>query len=515
MKKIIIVCVAMALLLTSCVTNSIVYTKDLLENAQDADSAFRQIVRENRIIFIGSEKHILTNFRDFLDKNTQMLYDEGVRYIFAEGSEPPEGYVAPPLLATFYPWFPVGIGYSGDSVDAVEQINNTKEDDDKIKTIMLEKGRDSFALGVTSTLDIYKYRSALMFENFQEGMKTIEDDAKILVIAGNIHGAIEETTWFGGIWKPLGAYIKEAYGDDYFAIDYKVINEELLYLMGYSDVPGWDTILERPTFLTHSDMESWAKELPIRYNSDFDGYIVEKQGRAVIPYEYAVFDNDVVESMVSYLEYLDEKVAEFNGEYDYSDGDMYYLLGDYLRVTYYLKLYFCEQFEYDLWNPETTLKVALEDLREKATGNNFTDMVTLKIPDKEGLREYKLKMDVLYLTFVEMEFGNDDIAGKILSDFETDVLELQKLIPQDLWTMYWFALMHTKAENYDVGLDYWEALLRDPVAKSMHIYPEVLEFASLCAKELGDENLAKQYMQERETLWNERNIDVSVIGLVE
>ncbi len=48
----------------------------------------------------------------------------------------------------------------------------------------------------------------------------------------------------------------------------------------------------------------------------------------------------------------------------------------------------------------------------------------------------------------------------------------------------------------------------------MHIYPEALEYASMCAKKLGEHELSKKYLVEKESLWNERNIDVRIIELL-
>ncbi len=519
MKKFAVVFIALLLVLSSCASNNgLVYTKNLLENAPDADSALRQIVREHKIVFIGEITHTYANMGVFLDKHMQMLYDEGVRYIFYEGTgEAPEGYEAP-LYGTWYPWSYTTGRYSRNSLNAEEEINKTAKDGDTIKSIALEKGRISFS-PETSTGEIDNYRAKLMYENFTKAMISVEEGAKCLITAGDLHGATKELyTHFAGSdafhWKPLGAYIKEEYRDDYFALSYQttVIGNLFFGIEPSAYPPEWNEIPEQPKFLYPHEMEAWAKNLPISFDPVFDGYIIEKEGVPSIPFEYAVFDNKVLEKMVAYLEYQDKKVADLNENYDYADGDTYYLLDEYLRGMYYIKLYFGEQFKYDMWNPQISLKEALDDLYAQVHENNFTELVTLQIPDDEGLKEYKARMQVFYAIISMLEEGGDP---KLILDNSVEyILNTQKLIPQDLWTMYLLALMYTLAEDYDTGLEYWQELFSDPLVKSMHIYPEALEYASLCAKELGEVELSQSYLVENESLWNERNIDVRIIELL-
>lgn len=518
----ILLCIAFLGMLPSCASNGLDYTKDLFESSPDASSALRQIVREHDIIFYGGDAHALANSGEFLKEHMQMLYDEGVRYIFWEGGEPPEDYDAP-LFGNFYPWSYTSGGYSRNSVDMVEVINSTKDEKDKIKEIALEKDRKSFPPDSISTGDLYEYRTQCMYDVFKETVKNIAPNEKCLIIAGDLHGSTEEiytqfTASESFYWKPLGSYLKDEYGDKYFAISFfETLKDKLFF--GTDNRPSeWYDIPEEPKFLLPDDMENWTRTLGIDFDAGFDGYIVEKEGRASIPYEYAVFDNEVLENMVLYVEYLDKEIATLNGVYDYNatipgNYPTYFVVDCYLRGIYYIKLYFGEQFEYDLWNPKTSLQVALDDLKEKSNGNNFVDMVTLNIPNDDGLRDYKERLQVFYEIVCMLESDGD--LSFLLGEPTEYIINTQKLIPQDLWTQYLLALMHTKAEFYEEALDYWKELFSEPLVKSMHIYPEALELASVCAKEQGETKLSQRYLTEKEALWNERNIDVSVIELVD
>jgi hypothetical protein len=65
----------------------------ILSEAPDAIKAILESFKNADIVFIGPATHQLLNHRLFLNKNLQLFYDAGVRYILVEGGSIDDGPV--------------------------------------------------------------------------------------------------------------------------------------------------------------------------------------------------------------------------------------------------------------------------------------------------------------------------------------------------------------------------------------------------------------------------------------
>jgi len=88
------------------------------------------------------------------------------------------------------------------------------------------------------------------------------------------------------------------------------------------------------------------------------------------------------------------------------------------------------------------------------------------------------------------------------------ITKMKELFPYELWTEYWYAKMYMKGNRHKKAYEYLQIILNDLLVYSMQIYPEVLEMAIQCAENLGFDEQANTYRNQKTSLWNEYSIDV-------
>ncbi|MDR0323523.1 MAG: hypothetical protein LBI12_03640, partial [Treponema sp.] len=127
-----------------------------MNEAPDPIDIIIESFRDTKIIFIGVSHH-LVSFNLKTDENLQRLYDAGVRYFLDEGGKLDDNPVITEeemlnlsdqenYFKLFYPWDYAGARYSPEPhfYERIALFNMDKKDEDKIKVIGMESGRQNF-----------------------------------------------------------------------------------------------------------------------------------------------------------------------------------------------------------------------------------------------------------------------------------------------------------------------------------------------------------------------------------
>ena len=434
-------------------------------------------------------------------------------------------------IMLFYPWDYVGVRYGATDIrNNAYLINIGKQEAEKIKYIGLESIRQDFIPGTYKQADVQNYRDEYMANTAFMFIDNSREDEKFLVIAGGAHGITEVVKdpfypLFGSSWKPLGAYLKEKYQDDFVSLYYITLDEKLdrdsyNALFEFNE---WQSITNEPKYITKTQAKLFDKLLPISYEKGFDGYIVDKSGILGIMYSYALNDIEVLTEVVEQTEQYNNSILilKNEGPFEYSDSEVWYSISTMLKNIYYLKLFYGDSFPYNFWNPQITLIEALAILKSNilVDGEITEDEINFPLPSMQTLRQYHEDIEAfvslsyynIKLNIYErFKFGN---TKRIFERNEPSMRKAQELFPYELWTDYWYAKMFVELKEFEMAYNHIRIMMDNPLIFSMFIYPEVLELAEQTAKGLGDYVDALDYKIQKEKLSNEFLIDVSYFTL--
>jgi hypothetical protein len=504
-------------------------TSAILAESPGAIEAVLETFKKADIVFIGGSTHQLLNDKLFLNKNLQRFYDAGVRYILAEGgidegSLYSDEWLLKKAYLLFFPWEYVGVRYgASDLRNEIYKINIGKNNEDKIKMVGLESGRQNFTPETYEYFKVMNYRDEYMAKIAYDFIDNARHGEKFLVIAGSSHG-ITETVSFNGSnsWKPLGAYLKEKYRDNFFSLCYMTLDEKIKGDNQYQKLlnsNGWRDISNNPKFVSPSNTEKLSELLPLLYESGFDSYIIDKDGIKGIMYSYALFDPDVLLEVIEQTKQYDADITILANKkhLDYGNSDIYYAVKNLLINVYYLKLYFGDNFPYNFWNPQMPLKEALTSLESSvfAVGVSPQDKMAFPPSSIDTLRDYH--ENIYYFQTYDEKFWDTSLYGNIkkqMSIAEPYMKKAQELFPYELWTDYWYARMYINDSNHKKAYEHLKTILDNPLVYSMQNFPEILELAAQCAEKLKLQEQANRYKSLKAALYNEYSIDVNRFSLI-
>ena len=503
-----------------------------MSDSPDALEEILEIFKTSDIVFIGGASHQLLNDKLFINSNLQHFYNAGVRYILTEGGgsttqTPSDITLTQSFIRLFYPWDYVGVRYGANHLDdEVYLFNRDKNQQDEIRIIGLETGRENFIPGALNLIDMYNYRSEYMANIAFEYIDNAALDEKILILAGGLHGQPEviHNAW-GSLetWKPLGAYLRERYQDKYFSLLYLTLDENIKVDPSFQDLFNsneWRGMANDQKLVTPLNKLRLAKILPtLGFSDRFDSYIVDKSGIKGVMYGYALFDFDILSEVINQTKSLNAAISLLSKEnrLDYSNPNIYYVARDLLLNVYYLKLFFGDNFTYTFWNPRITLNEALSAFESKIFSRdiNIQDIMVFPIPSIETLRDYHDYM-YYFLSLNENEFWDISIHGDYKSQIniiEPYFIKAENIFPYELWTKYWFATMFFKAGEYDSAYSYLQDILANSLVCSIQNLPEILDLSVRVSDRLDLHEQAIDYRNRMSALWNEHAIDVSKFSL--
>jgi hypothetical protein len=511
-----------------------------MNEAPDAIDFIIESFQDTKIIFIGSSSHRLSNPEIFTKENLQRFYDAGVRYILDEGGK----LVADPVFTDeemlnlfnqenafmlFHPWDYAGARYSPEPhfYQLIALFNMDKKDEDKIKVIGMESGRQNFVPGSVDLVSLMNYRDEYMAKTAIDFIDNSLPDEKFLVLAGGLHGRTTPiiNAWnTSSDWKPLGVYLKEKYGNDYLAYYCTTLDDFMRTVYLYQpffkllNSQEWQKITDETKYITPTQLERLDELIDLYYSSGFDGYIVEKNSEVGFFDSYAFFDPEIANMAIKQTRESAVKMNTMLNEnpYNYSDADTWITISKFIKNVYYLKLAFGVNFPYDFWNPKMPVLEALSILESTvlAEGINITDKMAFQVPPFVDLQEYHRFID--FFTTLSPEHTPLDTSISLKQQFnvaETYMKRAKELFSYELWVDYWYAKMYTELNNHRKAYESLQILLANPLIYSMQIYPEVLDMASSTARELRRNADADMYETQKSALWNEFSINVSYFSI--
>lgn len=230
---------------------------------------------------------------------------------------------------------------------------------------------------------------------------------------------------------------------------------------------------------------------------------------------YTLFDTDVLNFFIEQTKELDKEIhlLKENGSLENITADNYWDIRCMIRYVYYLNLNFGDNFPYNFWNPEMPLNEAITILESNILSSSKPeDKMVFPPPSMETLRDYH---DYSYYF---QSLNDDYLAFKLPKSLkiwydQPNIIKMKELFPYELWTEYWYAKMYMKGNKNKKAYEYLQIILNDSLINSMQIYPEVLEMAIQCTENLGFNEQADTYKNQKTSLWNEYSIDVSIFYL--
>lgn len=459
--------------------------RDVPVSAQDAADAVVEALSSRRVVFIA-ELHDDVAPISFVAGNLGRFYDAGVRFLVLESGlralPGSEGYG----FLVFYPWTFAGWKY--ESVElalAVRALNAGLPEDRRLAVVAAEKGFEypeggggAAIPGLLNARDLYAATRVI------EALDSA-DGAKALILYGGAHGSRLPRKGYrrGGspafTWRTLGSRLAERYGDGFASYDFRSAAEPPASTTVTTaasnpvivDARSW------PAFARLSGLDASAAK-PTRA---YDGVVVapsRDQGRF---FQYVPTEAN--------LRYMVERLSELElsrDEWaDEPDDRRFGRRGQYLALTYYLKLYFGEAFEFGYGGQGPSLLSALSKLGSRS--ESLSSLVGVDIPDEASMRKY---LGIMAGAGIEKAIAgrNVDLVG-----LAEAMRKEGEIFPADAWPAYWEAWSLTRAGRRADAAQAWARLFRHPASSCMESLPAAYRLAAECAKALGDAKAAASY----------------------
>jgi tetratricopeptide (TPR) repeat protein len=77
------------------------------------------------------------------------------------------------------------------------------------------------------------------------------------------------------------------------------------------------------------------------------------------------------------------------------------------------------------------------------------------------------------------------------------------VFPDDIWPLYWLAYSEAELKHYSQALFYFQLLFESDLSSFIETLPVVYKKAAYCANKIGNDRLAKEYLNTSEKLYNE------------
>jgi hypothetical protein len=294
-----------------------------------------------KIIFIG-DNHMWTNEEQFLADNLDKLYEAGVRYLFLEGDFPEfaipghESY----FFIMFYPWIDANWKYQNIILNMkINEINRTVPDQDAIKIITPEAGRDeveTWNILDPRNREFANYRDSYAAERIVKILKTSAENEKAIIFYGANHARnkIIKNYTLDGKYKydrtPLAFLLTSYYGELFSS--YRFFYSDRFFGDITVSESLWAKIVNKSVIVQPNNNKRLFYGI-----DDFDGYVLEPESRYGLYYQYVPTGENLRYIFNMVYEY--EKSLLLNNPIDHNfnitDPQAQYLMG-----IYYLKLYF-------------------------------------------------------------------------------------------------------------------------------------------------------------------------------
>lgn len=517
-RKISIFCLCLIFFLSCNNENSFVIinkrVNNCLQDKKNAIDVLEKTFEDKRIVLIGCSNHSTMNdILFFSEENLKRLYDKGLRFILCEGGlEDKFVYDKSDLekkyVTLFYPWESVGSLYCPYTLhDTVLKINSSLPDQDKIQIIGLEGCRKEFIESEEKEENIMNYRDKYMFDIAQQFIDNENENKKFLILCGAFHGSNKEIKENGETLYPLATYMNKKYKNDFETFNYISLSSfiiESMYYKEFLENQNWYENDYKQKYILFKDIKKINRDIPIFVDDsikNYSNFFVDKNSIYGIKYGY-VFDKDfVLKEVIKQIQDSNYKLSNNLINLNKMEAEDYYKIEDFIINIYYLKLFYGDTFDYDFWNPKTTLENAISNLP-----NSFSRK---RVFTNQELEEYQNLLNVMYYIC----FSTSKKRGVMYYNYGKDLIERARLIfPDEVWFDYWHAKMNYIIEDYTTSLEYCNKLLDNKLITCSQIFPEILDLAIENSKKLNLD--FSDYEIAKKSLKNEFNIDISLFPLL-
>jgi hypothetical protein len=521
MKKWIFIAFSCAVLVFCRITPvsaSAMYQYQKARELPDAKQYILDALAQNKLVFVG-EDHTQINEELFMAENMQAFYDAGLRYIFVEENEDYEPLQAP--LVIFPPWRDdvgrgdggggIGGKYEGDDVvgHAIQTINDAVPEAERIQFIPTEAGYNP-----TPEEGNLDKRDQQAFKNISAFMEKLPPHKKVMIFYGSAHGITKPIEWSvdGGepfLWTPIGAYLKEQYGDNFISIVFTSLKDERLSRSW--DIPELRDSGSKPKILLSNSKHDVVNNDQIHSDlSRYDAVLLDREvlygiGNNYNPtYKYLVAMYNNLRNLENSIDTWKDDVATFRFQEQ----------GQYLQLIYCLKLWLGDSFDYRLWDTKKSLREALDDLGASNIQEIALILNAQDAQNTQRMYDYTKVMLLSALTnFIYDGYGFayplEEIYDDVLLFIADHMKEAIAIFPQDLWPYYWLAYAETELGDYDAAIAHWEYIIAQPLSYCLETLPRVYQKLSVCYAATGDQAKSDEYKKIGESLLNEHHLIVT------
>jgi len=481
----------LSIFLSSCQTASEqVDIKRELYNSPTAKEYVVTQLEQNKVVFLA-EQHSFANPILFLAENLESFYNSGVRYLFLEGQLPLLPNDNQYGFVIFYPWLKAAWKYEWVLLSqAVHRLNSRLPESERLNVIYAEEGIGKPENGHPVTMtSFFQKRDDVASACIINRLNKSAPHEKAIVFYGSSHGSRfiyynhrrDNLPPFD--LKPLGAYLHEKYGDQFYSFTSIGADEQLDQWLNSADrkdlsESGRIAVLAPDLFKGSLIYKNWY--------SLHDAIIVYPETLYGLYYQYVATTEN--------LRFLFKNAWAYNQIMTGRNCDVLQLPPEeydyFLSILYYLKYYFGENFTFSFWNGSIPLEEALRDMAEFlfAPGFILEDFSKITLRSVEHLRKYhKTMINSSIETYVYSQ--NRELLPSIIRAME----EAEALMPEDLWTSYWLNRARTEFGMYQEALEGWKFFLENPLTGCMSVLPEALSMAVICATERSDHETAEKY----------------------
>jgi hypothetical protein len=479
----------------------------------DAKQYILDALAQNKLVFVG-EYHTQLNEELFMAENMQAFYNAGLRYIFVEDNEDYEPLQAPLLI--YPPWRndvggrTIGGKYEGDVVDrAIQTINDAVPESERIRFIPAEAGYNPT---LEEGNDLNK-RDQQAFKNISTFMEKLPPNKKAMIFYGGDHGIIkpipgERIGGSGGgepfLWTPMGAYLKEQYGDNFISMVPLSAKDEMHYFS--LDIPELRDSGSKPKIVLSNSKYDVVNNDRIRQSlSQYDAVLLDREslygfGVNYNPtYEYLVAMYNALRNLENSIDTWKDDVATFRFQEQ----------GQYLQLIYCLKLWLGDSFDYRLWDTKKSLREALDALN---ISNIQEITLTFNAQDTQNTQKMREYIKIMLMSGVMplvLENPSEELFQELFQWIVDHMKEAIAIFPQDLWPYYWLAYSETELGDYDVAIAHWEYIIAQPLSYCLETLPMVYQKLSVCYAATGDQAKSDEYRKTGESLLNEHHLIVT------
>jgi hypothetical protein len=457
-----------------------------IRDAPSAREYMVGLIKSRKLVFLG-ELHTTVDPILFLAGNLRAFYDAGLRYLFYEGALPgfaPVGRTDSRFEEPYYiyftaPWAHAGWKYEAKVLsDAIRGLNAGRPGGDRLRVVCAENGLVQSASSEKELLDA---RDAYAFETISAVMDGSAEGAKGLVFYGQSHGMKE-----GAGWRAMGGLLAARYGGDFASVAYDYLEDRFPGRRGARRVGedrGKAVALERREAGNFIELGSHIEH--------FDAFILDFGAPTYgVCFQYVQTRGNLV-SMYNSL-----KGLEASPKRDQLLA-MPVFRNEYFVLIYYLRLYYGDRFDYDLWNPGTALSDALSRIAPIFAGAGADPVAALEVRAPESLSALEEYHRLVY----EPMMGRADVDA--LKSYE----KAAALFPRDLWASYGLAIALTERGDYGGALALLDSLIGNRLSRCMDALPDMQERAAKCADALGLRKEAAAFRGARAALVNEHGLE--------